>query len=519
MTSFLFYDTETTGLSSSFDQILTFAAIRTDLSLNEIERYELNILMRPDIVPSPGAFITHRLLPENLSEGVCEYEGAKKIHTIVNTPGTISIGYNNLGFDDEFLRFTFYRNLLDPYSHQYANNCCRMDLLPIATLYRIFKPEIINWPKTDDGKSTLKLELMIPSLKQKMAEEQGEGSFNISGIAHNAMVDVEITVALAKFLIKEDKMWQYCLSFFDKKSDRARIESFNHSFMPSSNLYQSAPPFKPSEDTSCSHFYGQREKNYILAIMVSHKLGADSMYMAPVLGIGRSSHYANQSLWLRLDRELIHPSGVLNPEDLFIIRKKDGENNIILPPLKRFWNRLSDEQKFFVEKNRVAINGNCDNQSLLEKTFEYHREFKYPFVPEADLDTVLYQSSFFTRAEKQEMNQFHKNSLSEKIAMVERMNSSRIRSMAVRILFRNYLDQEGIAPFIVKAYEEYMDRVRSSSKHPDIGREKIIGFRNDERLVPEAALDEIEQIYNNGTKIDDEQKKILKWLEKFIPSI
>jgi len=39
--TYLFYDTETTGLNKSFDQVLQFAAIRTDLDLNEIERHEL----------------------------------------------------------------------------------------------------------------------------------------------------------------------------------------------------------------------------------------------------------------------------------------------------------------------------------------------------------------------------------------------------------------------------------------------------------------------------------------------
>ena len=36
-----FYDTETTGINASFDQILQFAAIRTDADLNEIERFEV----------------------------------------------------------------------------------------------------------------------------------------------------------------------------------------------------------------------------------------------------------------------------------------------------------------------------------------------------------------------------------------------------------------------------------------------------------------------------------------------
>jgi hypothetical protein len=39
--SLVFYDTETTGTETFFDQILQFAAIRTDADLNEIDRFEV----------------------------------------------------------------------------------------------------------------------------------------------------------------------------------------------------------------------------------------------------------------------------------------------------------------------------------------------------------------------------------------------------------------------------------------------------------------------------------------------
>ena len=39
--TYLFYDLETTSLSPYFGQILQFAAIRTDLELNELERHHI----------------------------------------------------------------------------------------------------------------------------------------------------------------------------------------------------------------------------------------------------------------------------------------------------------------------------------------------------------------------------------------------------------------------------------------------------------------------------------------------
>src|SRR3990167_7228256 len=109
--TYLFYDIETTGLNKCFDQVLQFAAIRTTMDFEEIDRTELRITLRPDVIPHPQAIITHRLGINDLSTGITEYDATQKIHALLNTPGTISVGYNSLGFDDEFLRFSFYRNL------------------------------------------------------------------------------------------------------------------------------------------------------------------------------------------------------------------------------------------------------------------------------------------------------------------------------------------------------------------------------------------------------------------------
>ena len=59
MQTYLFYDLETTGLNYAFDQLLQFAAIRTDAEFNELERHEITVKLRPDVIPSPGAMIAH----------------------------------------------------------------------------------------------------------------------------------------------------------------------------------------------------------------------------------------------------------------------------------------------------------------------------------------------------------------------------------------------------------------------------------------------------------------------------
>lgn len=61
MAGFVFFDTETTGLRPGWDQIVHFAAIRTDADLNEIERFETRCRLQPYVVPHPMALLTNGL--------------------------------------------------------------------------------------------------------------------------------------------------------------------------------------------------------------------------------------------------------------------------------------------------------------------------------------------------------------------------------------------------------------------------------------------------------------------------
>ena len=472
MKTFLFYDIETSGLSSVFDQVLTFAAIRTDMALKEIDRYEIAVSLRRDIVPSPGAFLTHRLSPGELESGLCEYEAMGLIHKIINEPGTISIGYNTLGFDDEFLRFAFYRNFLDPYSHQYANGCCRMDLLPVATLYRIFKPGQMRWP-ISQGKPSMKLELISQ-----------ENNLVQSGRAHDAMTDVKATLGLARSLAREKNMWSYCLDFFDKEKDRARIEAVDE-------VFQS--------------IFGRHK----LCVMVSVSFGGEIMYMAPVVSIGYSAAYTNQSLWLRLDREEVVPFGLDPKKGPFVIRKRHGEAKIVLPPLERFWNRLTLSQKEQSEKNLLLIRKSPEE---FQKLVFYHRDFKYPFIPDLDVDASLYQTGFFSKHEKADMVIFHGSSHDKKMALCEKMGSTRLQALARRIVIRNF--PEIATASAMAEHKKYLGRIRSS-----LLTDPIKGYKNDVKLTCDIALEEISSIRACGNSLDGEQHSILNWLYSYIKAL
>ncbi|MFZ5570879.1 MAG: exonuclease domain-containing protein [Thermodesulfobacteriota bacterium] len=470
MKSYLFYDTETSGLNQAFDQILEFAAIRTDLSLNEIERCSIQVRLRPDVIISPRAMITHRIsIQRAISAATCEYEAARQIHSLVNEPGTISIGYNSLGFDDDFLRFTFHRNLLPPYTHQYGNGCRRMDLFPMTICFHLYKSDHLAWP-LKDGRTTLKLEQL--NAANRLAD----------GRAHDAMTDTEVALALARRLKSATAMWEYLGEAFSKDVDAKRMEQL--------------PVCIPSAGG------GHR-----LGLIIGGEYGPDQLYQAPALSIGRSVPYGNQTLWLRLDRpELSEVRMDTIAENTWVVRKRKGEPPIILPPHDRFWQLLDPARRALVDDNISFLKS---RDELLRAIIAYHRDFEYPFIPDLDADAALFQMGFPDREEQERCRRFHLLPLSEKQAMIDRFATPEIRILAGRIIGRNY-PRQSLPAGLEKEFQRHMRRV-----NPENGQNALVDFKGQRRTTPVSALMEIAGMLHDGG-LDDEQRKLLEDLQTYI---
>ena len=468
MPSYLFYDLETTGLNPAFDQILRFAAIQTDESLVEVDRFEISVKLRPDIIPAPYALLTNRLALEEIQSGLCEYEAVQQIHALFNTPGTISIGYNTLGFDDEFLRFCFYRNLLPPYTHQYRDGCRRMDMLPITTLYFLYKPGDIVWPQKD-GKPSLKLENLQRA--NRLAE----------GAAHDAMVDVEATVALARRLRQESKMWAFVSGYFDKITDQARCHQ-------------------------CPVVHHTPSGEHRLALMVGSQYGSENHFQIPVLSIGHSIPYANQSLWLRMDLpDLQHFSGSNVEETTWVIRKRMGEPDIVLPPLERYREKLSPEAQTYLRRNQQWLS---DHPQRFQEIIAYHQHYRYPEVPDVDADAALYLAGFMSAADDALCRQFHQAPLSAKDRLIPQFGSPVTRRLAERLLFRNYGEQ--LPGARTREIRRYMAQINPVDKSP-----ALQDYKGQPRRTPGSTLREIEKI-KQEENLDRQQQVIVDQLEAYL---
>lgn len=215
MTTFLWHDYETFGLSPSMDRPAQFAAIRTDERLEKIGS-SVCLYCKPamDSLPSPQSILITGILPQFCEKnGLIEAEFAHRIFSEMSRPDTISVGYNNMRFDDEVSRFMFWRNFIDPYEREYKDGCSRFDLFPLVVATWALRPEGIEWPTvaTDDGSVRPSFRLEHLSVANGLAHEH----------AHDALSDVQATIEVAKLIARvQPKLWEYALRNRSKEAIR-----------------------------------------------------------------------------------------------------------------------------------------------------------------------------------------------------------------------------------------------------------------------------------------------------------
>ena len=200
--TFYWHDYETFGADPRRDRPAQFAGIRTDANL-EIVGEPLMIYCKPplDVLPQPAASLVTGIAPQLAErEGLREAEFAAAIHEEIARPGTCTVGYNSLRFDDEFTRHLLYRNFYDPYGREWENGNSRWDLIDLVRMCQALRPEGIVWPTRDDGTG-------LPSFKlEHLAKANGLKQDR----AHDALSDVEALIGLARLIRqRQPRLWDW----------------------------------------------------------------------------------------------------------------------------------------------------------------------------------------------------------------------------------------------------------------------------------------------------------------------
>ena len=205
--SLVFYDTETTGTHTAFDQILQFAAIHTDDDFNELDRFEIRCRLSPHIVPSPGAMRVTGVSVAQLTDPnlPSHYEMVRAIRRKLEAwSPAVFIGYNSLQFDEQLLRQALFQTLHAPYLTN-TNGNSRADVLRIVQAASVFVPNTITIPLGERGQPVFRLDRLAPV-----------NGFDHAN-AHDALADVEATIHLCRLLGERNhEFWSWCTRFSRK---------------------------------------------------------------------------------------------------------------------------------------------------------------------------------------------------------------------------------------------------------------------------------------------------------------
>ena len=208
------YDIETFGLNPRLDRVAQFAGVRTNDKFEIIgEPLVIYNKITEDYVPDPKACLLTGITPQKtMEEGITEPEFISKINEEFSQPGTCVVGYNNLNFDDEFIRNMYYRNFYDPYLREWSDGNTRWDIIDLVRAAHDLRPEGINWICNEKNKPVFKLD--------KLTQANNIEHTN----AHDALADVYATIALAKLIHeKQPRLLSYIFSHRTKDSVRQLV--------------------------------------------------------------------------------------------------------------------------------------------------------------------------------------------------------------------------------------------------------------------------------------------------------
>lgn len=374
--SLYWFDYETFGTHPAWDRPCQFAGIRTDMELKEIgEPLMLYCRQSMDYLPHPGACKVTGLSPIQVNrQGLPEHQFIEKIIKEIGAPGTCSLGYNSIRFDDEFSRHTLFRNFMDPYEHEYRDGASRWDLLDVVRLTRALRPEGINWPFNEDGRPSNRLEHLSAA----------NGIAHVD--AHDALSDVRATIEMAKLIKRaQPKLFHYA---FDNRGKQALAKLLN-------------------------------VQNSGISLLVSGTVPAIRSHIAPIMPLALHPTNRNSVIVLDLEND---PSALIKADEeqlnqAFQRKQNDGDDQTQrLPALRSVQlNKCpivvpyavlhdNDAQRLNISKAHIERHARIAESELMSKEVQarIRRAITVQSWPDShdDVDGSLYSGGFMSPADK-----------------------------------------------------------------------------------------------------------------------
>ena len=450
--NFVFYDLETTGRNATWDQIIQVGAILVDSNLIEIDRFEARCRLRLGLIPEPGALIVNNTSVEMLNNvNLSHYEFIQRIQNIFNKwSPAIFIGYNTIGFDEEFLRKTFFKLLLEPYTTQFNGNR-RADVLGITRTSKYYHPNCLKVGINEKGNQVFKLDVLT---------ELNDINHN----AHDAMGDVEATIEVANILKnRANNVWESGLN----NSNKIVVDNF-----------------LLKNDLVCmdEYFFG-KFNSYVVTYVCKNKFNYPQVFDLahdPIdyFDMSIKDLKAKMKLRPKLIRE------IKNNKNPLLMDKSNKEK---IPSYKIIGLEILKERA-------ELIKNNDDFKNKIKTILFEENEEKQVFKSQVDIEPEdsLYVGGFPDNSDKSKMLEFHKAHWEEKFYISNQFKDERYKYFAHRLLYEEapqilpQSDYEKIHKIIAKQIlstdNEKWNTIPKSYQQLDTLRDQYENQKDDEKL-------------------------------------
>jgi exodeoxyribonuclease-1 len=399
--SFVLYDVETTGLNKRFDQIVHFAAVRTDANLRIVDRVQGRCRLMPHIVPSPEAMHITGLDISQLTDPSLpsHFEMIAQVRQRLQSwCPAVFLGFNSLAFDEEFLRHAFYQCLHGAYLTN-TEGSTRADVLNLCRLTAALRPDVLRPAIGDDGRPLFKLKLLAEANGLTVA------------LAHDAMADVITMHALCQIIRSgAPEIWSQFLRF----SQRATVDAF-----------------VADEDV----------------FLVSESIGNRHQTRA-VMRVGQHSEQAIRHYCLDLTAD-VEGLRKLPYEDLVALCKTPGRPVVTVrsnaaPTLWALYEASAEHIAPFDENQLVDRAASVrDDRPLLEKLRNAAQDAEKVYPPSPHVEDQLYGFDFPSQPDKALMHSYQGATWERRLEMARQFQDPRYRRLAMRAV---YFDKPHLFP-------------------------------------------------------------------------